>query len=238
MSTDKCKKPVRHALLLLSVSIRLSVVKLFLFFCNLPHHRIWCQSSRDFARLRPFPINYRLLATVPRISVVKKFTRLHPTSRDFDRLRSSSNPMIPSRRAEDVNPWVLLDLSTLNSLITTLSALCRRGRSELNFISRCQRSIVVVSFRFQISRRDICRIFLVFTTLEELGVRSVTKVPRVHGAEAPGEPLVAALDSLITTLCRFGPPSDSLFSSVLPSSRATKFGVKVRATSSDFDHSP
>ncbi len=47
------------------------------------------------------------------------------------------------------------------------------------------------------------------STLEELDVGSVAKVPRVHGAVAPGEPLVAALDSLITTFCRFGPLPDS-----------------------------
>ena len=48
------------------------------------------------------------------------------------------------------------------------------------------------------------RILLDFSTLEELGVRSGTKVPRVHGAVAPGKPLVAAYYSLKTTLYRFG----------------------------------
>ena len=37
------------------------------------------------------------------------------------------------------------------------------------------------------------------STLEELDVLSVAKVPWVHGAEAPGEPLVAAFHFLKTT---------------------------------------
>ena len=61
---------------------------------------------------------------------------------EFVTVRSSSNPIIPQRRAEDVTRWALLDLSTL----------------------------------------------------EELDVLGVAKVPRVHGAEAPGEPLAAALN--------------------------------------------
>ena len=36
----------------------------------------------------------------------------------------------------------------------------------------------------------------VFTTLEELDIESVTQVPRVHGAEARGEPPEAACYSL------------------------------------------
>ena len=36
-----------------------------------------------FARLRPFPINHSLLTTIPRVSVVKKFTRLRATSPEF-----------------------------------------------------------------------------------------------------------------------------------------------------------
>ncbi len=38
------------------------------------------------------------------------------------------------------------------------------------------------------------------STLEELDVLYVEKVPRVHGAVAPGEPLVAALNFLRSTL--------------------------------------
>ncbi len=38
--------------------------------------------------------------------------------------------------------------------------------------------------------------FLIWSNLEELDVWSVAKVPRVHKAAAPGEPLVAALHFL------------------------------------------
>ena len=39
-----------------------------------------------------------------------------------------------------------------------------------------------------------------YSSLEEFDVRSVAKVPLVHGAEAPGEPLVAALNFLPSAL--------------------------------------
>jgi hypothetical protein len=37
---------------------------------------------------------------------------------------------------------------------------------------------------------------MMFLPLEELDVGSVKKVPRFHGAEAPGEPLAAAFEKL------------------------------------------
>jgi hypothetical protein len=48
---------------------------------------IWCQGSREFARLRPSLVIHRLLANRSRFSVVKKFTRLRATSPDFDQFR-------------------------------------------------------------------------------------------------------------------------------------------------------
>jgi hypothetical protein len=46
------------------------------------------------------------------------------------------------------------------------------------------------------------------STLAELDVLSVAKIPWVHGAGAPGKPFAAARYSHVTIFCRFGPPLD------------------------------
>ena len=48
------------------------------------------------------------------------------SSTEFDAIRSRSNPIIPPRRADDINPRILLKLSTNHFLKTTLSPLRRR----------------------------------------------------------------------------------------------------------------
>ena len=59
---------------------------------------IWCQSSREFERLRPFPIIYRNLAIICPISIVKKFTRVRATSPEFDRLPCCANGLATPHR--------------------------------------------------------------------------------------------------------------------------------------------
>jgi hypothetical protein len=49
-----------------------------------------CQSSRDFARLRPFLVFHRLCEATFHFFVVKKFARLRASSPEFDRLRTPS----------------------------------------------------------------------------------------------------------------------------------------------------
>jgi hypothetical protein len=144
-----------------------------LLWCN-PPRQIWCESSREFSRLRSFPIIYRLLAIICPISIVKKFTRLHQSSHDFDRLR---NPSFPSVKPGGFNPQIPRPfqsrLMTLNSLGTssrsriflklsthyflrpTLSPIRRgprrmmaAGAIRFQCFPNCQRSIVVVRFRF------------------------------------------------------------------------------------------
>ena len=75
-------------------SIRYLRDLLFKFFSSVLQYswfrEISCQSSHEFGRLRPFPIIHRLLATVPRVSIVKKFTRVRASSPDFARVRLTS----------------------------------------------------------------------------------------------------------------------------------------------------
>ena len=80
---------------------------------------------------------------------------------DFIRLRSSSNPMFPPRRAKDVNPWILVEFSDRRPLLTTLrpprqttnrhgsrSASSRRRGSPIKFHSKiskinCRHQVVI-----------------------------------------------------------------------------------------------
>ncbi len=133
-----------------------------------------------------------------------------------------------------------LPLSTLNSLITTL---CRFGPpSDSSFSSialyssfrenSCQSSFEFVRLRpFPVFHWVLCLLFVVFefvrvcrSSFEFVAVRSsLSQFVRVRiPPSLPGEPRcvsprtlpLSTLNSLITTLCRFGPPSDSSFSSV------------------------
>jgi hypothetical protein len=53
-------------------------------------HKIRPKSSRDFERLRPFPVKHRVFEDIIHFSIAKKFSRLHPTSPDFTRLHPTS----------------------------------------------------------------------------------------------------------------------------------------------------
>ena len=85
------------------------------FCCNSASNKNRSKSSHEFERLRPFLVFCRLSEVISHFSFVKKFARLHLSSREFDRLR-----IIPLRRADDVEHGTLLKLSTLNSLKTIL----------------------------------------------------------------------------------------------------------------------
>jgi hypothetical protein len=50
-------------------------------------HRIWCQSSSDFARLRPILVIHRVLSVFPSCSI------------EFDAVRPTSNPIISRRHS-------------------------------------------------------------------------------------------------------------------------------------------
>ena len=133
--------------------------KSFLVFCenySPTHFDVKVRaSSRDFDHSSYF-IDFR--PAFPRLSVIQKFTRVHLTSSEFNRVRSTSNSVIPSKRTEDVNfgeisifllsthskllsaasarPRTLSKLSTYNSLKTTLSPLRRLSRfCSLRFCS-------------------------------------------------------------------------------------------------------
>ncbi len=61
------------------------------------HREIGCQSLIEFVRLRPFLVFHRVLAIV---CPVFRRVRVCSSLSQFDRLRSSSNPIITPRRAE------------------------------------------------------------------------------------------------------------------------------------------
>ena len=63
-----------------------SVQKSFLPFCDNPPPG---NLIEKFARLRPFPIIHRLLAIAPPSISSPEFARVHPTSPEFTRVRSS-----------------------------------------------------------------------------------------------------------------------------------------------------
>ena len=110
----------------------------------------------------------RSAGITPLRNLVSKFDRVRPTSiiprklqvlwrsfpcffgcsssTEFDRLRSSSNPITPPRRAEDVNPRILRP-STYHCLKTTLSPLRRRDDPHLIYSKmskiNCRRQVLV-----------------------------------------------------------------------------------------------
>ena len=104
MGTDKSKKPnIKFPFFSDPCPSVLSAVKLFLIdslhfvtfasfcskiFSSVPlssrHREIWCQSLIEFDRLRPFLVFHRLYEATFHFSVVKKFARVHQTSREFD----------------------------------------------------------------------------------------------------------------------------------------------------------
>ena len=79
------------------------------------HSENRCQSSREFARLRPFLVFHRVFDTIPHFSAVKKFARLHLSSREFALVRSSSLLVNPPRRAVPSSSLI----ASSNSLHTT-----------------------------------------------------------------------------------------------------------------------
>ena len=55
----------------------------FPFGFRRPRKKSWYQSSREFEPLRPYLIFHRVFQATFHFPVVKKFARLHPSSRDF-----------------------------------------------------------------------------------------------------------------------------------------------------------
>ena len=74
-------------------------------------HEIWCQSSIEFDRLRPFFVFHRLFEATFHFSVVKKFARVHQTSREFTRLRASSPDFARVRLTSTSSPSFTLPIS-------------------------------------------------------------------------------------------------------------------------------
>ena len=88
---------------------------------------IWCQSSIEFVRLRPFPVNHRVL------SIFSSRSSLF----EFIAVRSSSNPITAPCRAGRDTHRNLLVLSTHYSHITTFSPLRRPAtRREASYSER------------------------------------------------------------------------------------------------------
>ena len=89
-----------------------------------------------FDQLRPFLVIHRVFTIVfPFLGVFQ-----------FDAVRPTSNPIIPPRRAEDVNPRILRP-STYHCLKTTLSPLRRRDDPHLIYSKmskiNCRRQVLV-----------------------------------------------------------------------------------------------
>ena len=124
---------------------------------------IWCKSSRDFARLRPFVVIHRLLVTASRRFATKKFARLRASSPEFDSLHPSfcsksslfrafelscfrdwfTSSIRGKRKYENKQPLMAAKQRTpTDRPATQVDA----GMIRISFFPRCQRSIVLVRF--------------------------------------------------------------------------------------------
>ena len=84
--------------------------------------------------------------------------RVRSSSTQFDRLRSSSNPITPPRRSKRCKPSDSSSflLSPYYFLLSTFSALCRPSDSSLFFVFSNFR-VFVISFHFHFPNRQIIK---------------------------------------------------------------------------------